>query len=194
MYIYNTNINQGMISITSSFFHCIREYLNTHGLLSGIIASLIAAWIIYLIHSAKMKRARFTGVWVEEIKNSNNKTIKRDYFYLKQKRDNITGKARRQYPPRENDKCYEANGIVINDDLIALFWATAPTLAKSYGCGIVHQKETNLFSGYYYNIKALENDEKPGVIVEMRKLSATKSAFNRYYKTGIISDSLKRDE
>lgn len=128
-----------------------------------IIISLVSSVIITILKNVynkyTVKRNPYTGIWEGQIYNKKENSdiekdvIKKDFFYLKQKGDEITGTAKRTHPEEQKNRRYEVKGKLKNGDFVAIFWATDQSII-SYGCWFLTQTENEptTFKGNYLSI------------------------------------------
>jgi ABC-type transport system involved in Fe-S cluster assembly fused permease/ATPase subunit len=116
----------------------------------GIIASLIAAFIIWFIKyiiTRIQERSDFNGAWKILIYDSNNQLMKEYVTEIKHNKKThwIYGRAKRKFPQNDTSKKWKVLGLLFGKDIICLVWSTQSFV--SLNCSYLHQTKNE---GYEY--------------------------------------------
>lgn len=139
----------------------------------GIIASLIAAFIVWCIKNVILsfhERSDFNGYWESCLYNNDNQLIKKDRIKIKhnKKTDSIHGKANRIIPESDDSKKWKVSGILKGKDIICLIWSTQSFV--SLNCSYLHQTENEEYKYEGYCLKNVDDKiEKYKIILRKVK-------------------------
>ncbi len=133
----------------------------TQNYIPGVVASLIAAFIIWSIKNIIIKieeKSDFNGTWKSLIYDDNNQLIKEYIIEIKHNKKTgwIHGKAKRKFPQNDTSKKWKALGLLVGKDIICLVWSTQSFV--SLNCSYLHQTKNE---GYEYEGLCLKkNNDK----------------------------------
>ena len=138
----------------------------------GIVASLIAAFIIWFIDkiiTSIQEKSDFNGQWESCLYDDNSNIIKRDIVKIKHNKKTgwIHGNVKRNLPKEETYKEWKIEGLLIGKDIICLIWSKQSFV--SLNCSYLRQIEGYEYEGFCLkNIN--ENIEKYKVTLSKMRL------------------------
>lgn len=144
----------------------------------GIAVTIIIGVTPFIYKRIKEKKAPYTGIWEDKIYDTNNNMVKKDYFYLKQKGNIITGTAKRVFPENQNYRRYEVYGRLSGKDFVAIFWATDRSVL-SYGCWFITQVNDSTFKGHYLKMSKDRGNRSPSKRADLVRSNKSVKDFNK---------------
>lgn len=139
--------------------------------IAAIIIWEAAGWIVNRIRE---NRFGYTGVWEDEIFDSDSTVVKRDSVELRQRGEEVYGNIRRIIPVEQNDKRWKFYGRIIGSNFFAVFWQVDRN-DPSYGCWYLHRLHHDdaapgerELSGYYLKFSDATG-EVVGVPVKLKQ-------------------------
>ena len=103
------------------------------GIGSSFLGALAFLTIGYLLRRILELRGEYSRLWEDRIFDDSNEIVKRDYFYLRQNRESVSGVILRFFPDDQSHRRWDLRGKISGNEFIGIFW----TINKSFtsrGC------------------------------------------------------------
>lgn len=141
--------------------------------LMGVLASLLAAFIAWIIRNAislSEYRSGMTGKWEVSIYDRTGNIIKKDKMLINHNRKTgeIKGKEYREMPYEQRNREWYINGKMSGKTIMIIAFATEEI--NSHACGCLRIIEDGFFSGYYLKCSNKTNKIEK-IKVDMKKLT-----------------------
>lgn len=161
------------------FIQNLKELINNQDFILGVIASLVAAFIIWIIKQIFIwlqERSDFNGKWETCLYNDKNNIIKKDITNVKhnKKTNWLNGKIGRSFPINQSYRKWNMKGLLVGDNIICLVWSKQ--MITSFNCAFFHQISDYYYEGYYLKFNNKENK------IEKCKITLSKIKKKAYLK------------